>query len=390
MPARVFVVEDDEIIAGLIRQILAARGYRVAGSAASGEEALERIPAVPCDVILMDIGLAGDADGITVARILSTRVRIPVIFVTAQFDDQILERAKTPNTCGYLIKPFTANDLCSNIEIALFSHRLRADPGRDAVPAPASAGTALPEAPPRPAPAPSVPAPIYAHVMKGELKQLYDHGYFYQSKGNYPRALQYFIEILEHDPGDAAIWVEKGDVLWNLGRAPEALDAIDAGLRLDPASEYALCKKSRILCSTGRQADALGVIETALGVTRDNRALLVEKGLVLHELGRNEDAIRVLDHAIGIDKNSGYALGAKGRVLGNLGKNREALAAFGTALAIEPKNVSLWMDLIRVFEQKKNYHTALNVLQIAIEKNPENQVLTMKRDTLLHRTIPVA
>lgn len=386
MPARIFVVEDDEIIAGLIRQILTTRGYEVAGTAVSGEEVLSQIPAVPCDVILMDIGLEGDADGITVARILSGRIRTPIIFVTAQFDNQILERAKTPNTYGYLIKPFSANDLCSNIEIALFSHRLRADPARDAIPAPAVAGSTLP----LPAPAPSIPVPVYAHVMRGDLKHLYDHGYFYQSKGNYQRALQYFIEILERDPGDAAIWTEKGDVLWNMGRENEALAAIDAGLRLDPASEYAMCKKSRILCSAGRQADALDVIESALSVTRDNRALLVEKGLVLHEMGKNEEAIRVLDHAVGLDKNSGYALGARGRVLGRLGRNKEALASFGTALTIEPKNVSLWMDLIRLFEQKKNYHTALNILQMAIEKNPENEALSLKRDTLLHRTIPVA
>lgn len=386
MPARIFVVEDDAIISGLIQQILTARGYGIAGSAVSGEEVLAQIPAIPCDVILMDIGLKGDADGITVARILSTRVRTPVIFVTGQFDDQILERAKTPNTYGYIIKPFTANDLCSNIEIALFSHRLRTEPPRE----PAPVESTITEATQRPAVAAKGPALICAHTMMEELKHLYDHGYYYQSKGNYQRALQYFIEILERDPGDAVIWVEKGDVLQNLGRTDEALAAIDAGLRLDPANEYAMCKKSRILCSTGRQADALGVIETALSITRDSRALLVEKGIVLHELGKNEEAIRTLDHAVEKDKNGGYALGAKGRVLGKLGRNKEALAAFGTALTIEPKNISLWMDLIRLFEQKKNYHTALNLLQMAIEKNPENEVLTMKRDTLLHRTIPVA
>jgi len=388
MPTRVFIVEDDEIITHLISEILTMKGYTIAGSAVSGDEVFSKIPGTACDVILMDIGLKGDADGITVARILSTRVRIPIIFVTGQFDDQILERAKTPNTYGYIIKPFTANDLCSNIEIALFNHRLRAEPMRE--PEPATAGEIIPDAAAKPAISPKAAVQVRSHIRQEGLKHLYDHGLHYQSKGNYQRALQYFIEILELDPDDVAIWVEKGDVLQNMGRTSEALAAIDTALRLDPANEYGLCKKSRVLCSAGRHTDALATIEVALGITRDNRALLVEKGTILHELGRNEEAIRILDHAIEMNKKCGYALGAKGRIMGKLDMNREAIAAFGKALNIEPKNISLWMDLIRLFEQKRNYHTALNVIQMALEKNPENKILAMKRDTLLSKTIPVA
>ncbi len=388
MPVRVFIVEDDEIISALIQQILTIKCYTIAGFAASGDDVLSQIPGTPCDVILMDIGLKGDADGITVARILSSRIRIPIIFVTGQFDDQILERAKTPNTYGYIIKPFTANDLCSNIEIALFNHRLRAESPRE--PEPAAVSDAITEVAAKPTLQPECVMQVYSHTMQEGLKHLYDHGFHHQSKGNYQRALQYFIEILEHDPGDASIWVEKGDVLQNLGRTTEALAAIDTALRLDPANEYALCKKSRIHCSVGRHADALAVIDVALGITRDKRALFVEKGMVLHELGRNDEAIRILDHAIEMDKKSAYALGAKGRVMWKLERSREALAAFGTAVNREPKNVSLWMDLIRLFEEKRNYHTALNILQQAIEKNPQNELLSMKRETLLQKTIPVA
>ncbi len=127
MPTRVFIVEDDPIIAHLIQQFLTLKGYEIAGFAESGKEVLSKIPGTPCDVILMDIGLKGDADGITVARILSSKVRIPIIFVTGQYDDSILQRAKTPNTYGFIIKPFSSNDLVSNIEIALFNHRLRGE-----------------------------------------------------------------------------------------------------------------------------------------------------------------------------------------------------------------------------------------------------------------------
>lgn len=386
MATRIFIVEDDEIIAHLIEQILTMKGYAIAGFATSGDEVFSKIPTTPCDVILMDVGLKGDADGITVARVLSSRVRIPIIFVTGHFDEQLLERAKTPNTYGYIIKPFNANDLVSNIEIALFNHRLRVGETRE--PEPVTVKETRPETVAKSAVPPKGVVQVRHHTMQEGLKPLYDHGLFHQSKGNYQRALQYFIEILEHDPDDISIWVEKGDVLQCLGKTSEALAAIDTAIRLDPANGYALCKKSRILCSVGRHADALAVIEVALETTRDNRPILVEKGVVLHELGRNEEAIRILDHAITLDKKCGYALGAKGRIMGKLGKYKEALAAYGTALTNEPKNISLWMDLIRLFEQKQNYHTALNLLQMAIEKNPENEILVMKRETLLNKAIP--
>ncbi|MGB8220453.1 MAG: tetratricopeptide repeat protein [Methanoregula sp.] len=388
MPTRVFIVEDDEIISHLIRQFLTLKGYIIAGFAESGDEVLSKIPGTPCDVILMDIGLKGDADGITVARILSSKIRIPIIFVTGQYDDHILQRAKTSNTYGYIIKPFSSNDLISNIEIALFNHRLREEQPRE--PKHATVRETLPDAIVKPAVPQKGLLSVHNHTRQEGLKPLYDEGFYHRSKGNYQRALQCFIEILEYDPDDAFIWAEKGDVLQNLGRTGEALVAIDTALRIDPANEYALCKKSRVLCSVGRHADALVVIEVALGITRDNLALLVEKGAVLHELGRNEEAIKILDSTIELDRKSAYALGAKGRVMAALGRNKEALASFGRALNIEPKNISLWMDFIRIFEQKKNYSTALNIVQMAMEKNPENQVLVMKRDNLLSKTIPVS
>jgi tetratricopeptide (TPR) repeat protein len=388
MPARVFIVEDDEIIAHLIRQFLTLKGYIIAGFAESGDEVLSKIPGTPCDVILMDIGLKGDADGITVARILSSKVRIPIIFVTGQYDDQILQRAKTPNTYGFIIKPFSSNDLVSNIEIALFNHRLR---GESSVkPEPATASQVKADTGAKPAVPQKDRIPAYSYTRPERLKPLYDEGLFYQSKGNYQHALQCFIEILEQDPEDASTWVEKGDALYNLGRANEALAAVDTALRFNPTSEFALCKKSRVLCSAGQQADALAVIDVALGITRDSLALFVEKGMVMHELGRNEEAIKILDATIEMDQKSAYALGAKGRIMADLGRYKEAFAAFGRALNIEPKNVSLWMDFIRIFEQEKKYSTALNIVHMAMEKNPENQVLVMKRDTLLSKTIPVS
>jgi CheY-like chemotaxis protein len=388
MPARVFIVEDDPIIVHLIEQMLTIKGYRIAGSAGSGNEALEKIPVTPCDVILMDIGLAGETDGITVARILSTKTSIPVIFVTGNFDDQILQRARTPNTYGYIIKPFSVNDLVSNIEIAIFTCRSRS-------PAPPAPGAAVPPvpAPPEPQAKPKTAdagrMQVRYRMMEAGLGKLYDNGLSCQSRGNYSTALQYFIEILEHDPDEVSVWVEKGDVLHHLGRTGEALSALDTALGLDPANEYAVCKKCRVLCSAGRYDEALAAIDGALALLPKNPATLVEKSVVLHELGRNDEALRILDSVIVKNRRFCYAFSAWGRILGRMGKNKEALDTFRWALDIEPKNISLWMDLIRIFEQKQDFHTAINILERAIKTNPDNEVLTAKRDRLLHSMIPL-
>lgn len=387
MSARVFIVEDDDIIITLIQQILTLKGYIIAGTASSGKEALEKIPKTTCDIVLMDISLKGDMDGITTARLLNNRVQVPIIFVTANFDENLLSRAKTPYTYGYIIKPFSTNDLVSNIEIALFLYRTRTE--LQAPKEPPKAGVAGRKPTDTPPVTEDITVKPRLHKIKDELKNLYDHGHFYMSKGNYQQALQYFLEILEQDPDDALIWVEKGEALQKLGKTDEALDAINTALRIDPGSEYAVCKKSRILCGLGKYDEALSELDSMLKLYPDTLSTLVEKGMVLHEMGKKEEALRTLDHAIKTDTKSGYALGAKGRVLGKLGRDKEALAVFGQALRIEPKNVSLWMDTVRFFEQKQNYHAALNIVQKAIEQNPANEILTLERDNLLHKTIPL-
>ena len=388
MATRIFIVEDDDIITHLIHQILILKGYDIAGCAASGEDALEKIPKSSCNLVLMDIGLKGDTDGITVARVLSSRMSVPIIFVTGNFDETLIARAKTPNTCGYIIKPFSANDLVSNIEVALFTHRCRAE--TVAAPEPSAGYVVEKTAVVKHSLDHSRQLKEQNNRIQTGIQHLYDHGFHYQSRGHYASALQYFIEILEINPQDTLIWVEKGDVLQKMGRPEEAIAAINTALRIDPANEYAACKKSRILCSTLRHKEALETIESTLARNPENHATLVEKGLILHEMGKNDEAIRILEHAIGTDRMSGYALSAKGRIMGNLNRDEEALTAFYRALDIEPKNISLWMDVASVFEQKQKYHTALNILHRAIEKNPKNKILAMKRDYLLRRTIPVA
>ncbi len=120
----IFVVEDEAIVASDIRETLLGLGYRVAGSAKTGEAAIESIERARPDLVLMDIHLAGAMDGIDTAGQIHSRFGIPVIYLTAYADRDLLERAKGTQPFGYLIKPYDERALHSAIEIALYKHRM--------------------------------------------------------------------------------------------------------------------------------------------------------------------------------------------------------------------------------------------------------------------------
>ncbi len=122
----VLVVEDDAILSMLFVKILKQLGYRVVGTATNGEAALTQVIENLPDIVLMDIGLEGVIDGIEAAKYIFHVFNRPVVFVTAQKDHEVIERAKIAEPFGYLIKPFTDNELYSTIEIAMNSYEANA------------------------------------------------------------------------------------------------------------------------------------------------------------------------------------------------------------------------------------------------------------------------
>lgn len=123
-PVRVLVVEDETIVALDLTNNLKVLGYDVVGTAATGEDAVAKAKSARPDIVLMDIMLKGEMDGIQAAEIIRSQVKIPVIFVTAYADEKTLERAKVTEPFGYLVKPFEERELHSHIEIALYKHRM--------------------------------------------------------------------------------------------------------------------------------------------------------------------------------------------------------------------------------------------------------------------------
>ncbi|WP_406660365.1 response regulator [Methanolobus sp. ZRKC3] len=121
---KILVVEDEGIIGLNIKKKLKSFGYTVPAIVATGEEAIKMAEITFPDLILMDVRLKGDMDGVQTAGEIRKIFDIPVIYLTAYSDDEVLERAKKTEPYGYIVKPFKANDLRSNIEIALYRHKM--------------------------------------------------------------------------------------------------------------------------------------------------------------------------------------------------------------------------------------------------------------------------
>jgi len=122
---RVLVVEDEAVVALHLRQELTKLGYTIAGVATSGEQALKMIEKVFPDLVLMDIHIQGELDGIETARRIPRYLHIPVIYLSAYSEDTTLKRAGDTHPYGYLIKPFLDRELHATIKMALV--RSRAD-----------------------------------------------------------------------------------------------------------------------------------------------------------------------------------------------------------------------------------------------------------------------
>lgn len=117
---RIYIVEDERIIAIDLQRRLERLGYQICGISASGEEALSGIRTQLPHLVLMDIVLQGPMDGIEVAVKIRSEFNIPVIFLTAYTDTKTLERAKEASPLGYVLKPFKERELATTIEMALF------------------------------------------------------------------------------------------------------------------------------------------------------------------------------------------------------------------------------------------------------------------------------
>ncbi|MCX6943630.1 MAG: response regulator [Opitutales bacterium] len=120
---RILIVEDEVVVAMDLRQQVLALGYEPVGETRMGEEAILLAGQLQPDLVLMDINLAGEMDGIAAAEVIRSRFSIPVVFLTASTTDSFVSRAKLVAPLGFIYKPFQERELSLVIELALSKHR---------------------------------------------------------------------------------------------------------------------------------------------------------------------------------------------------------------------------------------------------------------------------
>ncbi len=123
MTITIFLVEDEIILARSLSRKLKQLGYQVIGTATSGEDAIEKILEHPPDIILMDIVIQGEMDGIQTTQKLLKSIDIPVIYLTAYADDETLDRAEASGSYGYLLKPPKEREIHATLKMVLNKHK---------------------------------------------------------------------------------------------------------------------------------------------------------------------------------------------------------------------------------------------------------------------------
>ncbi|UUX93128.1 sensor histidine kinase [Methanoplanus endosymbiosus] len=118
------LVEDEDVVALPLEKTLQSMGYVITGRVKSGEDALKHLEDSYPDLIMMDIHLEGEMDGIEAAEEIISRYEIPVIYITADSDHDTLERVKRTAPFGYILKPFSPESLNLGIDIAIYRHRM--------------------------------------------------------------------------------------------------------------------------------------------------------------------------------------------------------------------------------------------------------------------------
>lgn len=123
---RVLIVEDETLIAEELKERLARLGFSIIAAVDTAEEGIEIATRERPDLVLMDIRLKGEKDGVQAAAEIRKQVDVPIVYLSAYSDQLTVERAKKTEHDGYLLKPFHRGELQSTIDVAIKRHAARA------------------------------------------------------------------------------------------------------------------------------------------------------------------------------------------------------------------------------------------------------------------------
>ena len=125
---RALIVEDEALIAEELIERLSRLGFSIIAAVDSAEEGIEIATRERPDLVLMDIRLRGEKDGVQAAEEIRQQVDVPIVYLTAYSDQLTVDRAKGTEHDGFILKPFHKSELQSTVEIALWRHSVRAQP----------------------------------------------------------------------------------------------------------------------------------------------------------------------------------------------------------------------------------------------------------------------
>lgn len=129
-PAKIMIVEDERITAADLQDTIAQLGYTVTATVSTGSDALREAEKNPPDLVVMDINIEGDLDGVEAAKRIRQRFGIPSVYLTAHADPDTLSRAKQAEPLGYILKPFQERALHAVIEMAVHKHQIEVEERR--------------------------------------------------------------------------------------------------------------------------------------------------------------------------------------------------------------------------------------------------------------------
>lgn len=118
---RILIVEDEPFIAENLQEMLSIFGYEETEVANSANQAIKAIKSSRPDLILLDVKIKGDQDGIELGSIIKEQYNVPFVYITSYSDKDTINRAKHTQPLGFIVKPFTKDDVYAAIEVALFN-----------------------------------------------------------------------------------------------------------------------------------------------------------------------------------------------------------------------------------------------------------------------------
>jgi DNA-binding NarL/FixJ family response regulator len=118
-PINILIVEDELILAKNLARKLQSCGYNVIGIVDSGIKAIKKVVETQPDLILMDIVLKGDLDGITTSQKIQADCPIPIVYLSSYSDRETLKKARETHPKGYIVKPYNIKDIKATIDSAL-------------------------------------------------------------------------------------------------------------------------------------------------------------------------------------------------------------------------------------------------------------------------------